>query len=74
MPAPGTASAGPPGRSFELDARVPAAGFQERVRVSHLQYLAQRTLFVFGVLVVGFDDAVANPVPQVAVFLVSAVI
>src|SRR3546814_15972550 len=50
----------------ELDPRIPAALFQEGLRVGHLEDLTQRLLLVGRVPVIGLGDAVADPVAEIA--------
>jgi len=51
---------------FLLNAWIPAALGEEFLRVLHTQDIAQRAALVGGVFIIGFDDAIADPIAEVA--------
>src|SRR5687767_435044 len=61
-------------RVSKLQAGTPAALHQERLRIGQLQNFTERLLLVGCALVIGFHDAVADPVTDIAALLHRAVV
>ncbi|MGC1264640.1 MAG: hypothetical protein WA853_00045 [Candidatus Acidiferrum sp.] len=53
---------------MELDGRVPSAFGEEGFGIGHLEDFAKGKALIGGVLVVGLDDAIADPIAEVAKF------
>src|ERR1700683_2232772 len=58
----------------ELNPRIPAAFAEECLRIRHLQNLAEGPALVGGPLVVGLDDAIANPIAEISRLFQSAIV
>jgi hypothetical protein len=56
---------------LQPNARIPAALGQKRLWIGDFQDFAQGAAFVGGVLIIAFDDAIADPIAEVAPGLVS---
>src|SRR5271168_1138332 len=59
---------------WEPNAGIPAALRKKRLRVGHFQDFAKGSPLVIGVLIIGFDDAISNPVAEVARLFSGAVL
>src|SRR5918994_5541929 len=63
-----------PYRASESHSRSPAAFLKECLRIRQLQNFPERLLLVGRTLVIRFDDAIADPVADIATLLHRAVV
>src|SRR3984885_5013983 len=59
---------------LEPNSWIPAALGQECLWIGHLQNFAKGLAFIDGMLVIGFDDAISDPIPEVAWLFPRAVV
>src|SRR5438270_7283241 len=60
--------------SIQPDAGIPATSSQKSLRILHFENVAQGSALVSGVIVVGFNDAIADPIAQITRVRQSAIV